>query len=97
MLQDEQREQDRMRAWFGDNLYDKPSPAPQRKEPDHRLKWDMPDTGPEYHYHSDSFLLWFLPQFVQHVGEVMVGVSLCRFIELYGDRIPELIQLLFPK
>ena len=69
----------------------------ERKELDQRIKWDMPDTGPVYHYHSDSFLLWFLPQFVQHVGEVMVGVSLCRFIELYGNRIPELIQLLFPK
>lgn len=69
----------------------------ERKELDHRLKWDMPDTGPVYHSHSDSFLLWFLPQFIQHVGEVMVGVSLCRFIELYGNRIPELIQLLFPK
>ena len=69
----------------------------ERKEPKHRLKWEMPDTGPVYHSHSDSFLLWFLPQFIQHVGEVMVGVSLCRFIELYGNRIPELIQLLFPK
>lgn len=69
----------------------------ERKEPEHRLKWEMPDTDPVYHSHSDSFLLWFLPQFIQHVGEVMVGVSLCRFIELYGNRIPELIQLLFPK
>lgn len=69
----------------------------ERKEPEHRLKWEMPDTGPVYHSHSDSFLLWFLPQFIQHVGEVMVGVSLCRFIELYGNRIPELIQLIIPK
>lgn len=33
----------------------------ERKEPEHRLKWEMPDTGPVYHSHSDSFLLWFLP------------------------------------
>lgn len=26
MLQDEQREQDSLLAWFGDGLYDKPSP-----------------------------------------------------------------------
>ena len=31
MLQDEQREQDSLLAWFGDGLYDKPSPAPKRR------------------------------------------------------------------
>ena len=33
MLQDEQREQDSLLAWFGDGLYDKTSPAPQRDAP----------------------------------------------------------------
>lgn len=33
MLQDEQREQDSLRAWFGDGLYDKPSPAPKKDAP----------------------------------------------------------------
>ena len=33
MLQDEQREQDSLLAWFGDGLYDKPSPAPKKDAP----------------------------------------------------------------
>ena len=78
---------------------DKETRPGERKELDHLIKgWKMPDTHP--HHSSDSFLLWFLPQFIQHVGEVMVGVSLCRFIwdaELYMNRIPELIQLIIPK
>ena len=69
--------------------------ADEETRPGERFKWKMPDTYPQRS--NDSFLLWFLPQFIQHVGEVMVGVSLCRFIELYADRIPELIQLIIPK
>ena len=34
MLQDEQREQDSLLAWFGDGLYDKPSPAPKKDADD---------------------------------------------------------------
>ena len=68
----------------------------ERKELDHLIKnWKMPDVHPQRS--NGSFLLWFLPQFIQHVGEVMVGVSLCRFIELYMNRIPELIQSIIPK
>lgn len=71
----------------------------QPGDPNQRFKWEMPPTyfEPEPKTQHPNFLLCFLPQFIQHVGEVMVGVSLCRFIELYGNRIPELIQLLFPK
>ena len=38
MLQDEQRTQDILRAWYGDGLYDKPSPAPKKDAADY---WPM--------------------------------------------------------
>lgn len=73
----------------------------QPRDPNQRMKWkcDAPYTyfEPEPKKQHPNFLLWFLPQFIQHVGEVMVGVSLCRFIEFYADRIPELIHLIIPK
>ena len=71
----------------------------QPRDPNQRFKWEMPPTyfEPEPKKQHPNFLLCFLPQFILHVGEVTVGVSLCRFIELYMNRLPELIQLIIPK
>lgn len=86
---------------MSENKYPWTDGEDQPRDTTQRWKWDMdtPDTyfEPEPKKKHPNFLLCFLPQFIQHVGEVMVGISLYRFIELYGNRIPELIQLLFTK
>lgn len=87
---------------MSENKYPWTDGEDQSRDLNQRIKWDIPDTyfEPEPKKKQPDFLLWFLPQFIQHVGEVMVGVSLCRFIwdaELYMNRLQEFIQLILPK
>ena len=74
MLQDEQREQDSLLAWFGDGLYDKPSPAPKKT-----LR-TAADYLPTSFFTSGEtliaislyeFLLRFLPEIIQAVAALL--------------------------
>lgn len=78
-----------------------------------RLQWhfDDPKSASRERYNPEpDFLLWFLPDFVRHVGEVLVGLSIYNFIgilthsdkissalEILMQSIAQLVQLFIPK
>ena len=78
-----------------------------------RLQWHFDDpksTSRERYNPEPDFLLWFLPDFVRHVGEVLVGLSIYNFIgilthsdkissalEILMQSIAQLVQLFIPK
>lgn len=78
-----------------------------------RLQWHLDDpksTSRKCYNPEPDFLLWFLPDFVRHVGEVLVGLSIYNFIgilthsdkissalEILMQSIAQLVQLFIPK
>lgn len=74
MLQDEQREQDKLRAWSGDAMDGKPSPAPQRDAPHScgLLAHVFLHVGETLIAISIyEFLLRFLPEIIQAVAALL--------------------------
>ena len=74
MLQDEQREQDSLLAWFGDGLYDKPSPAPKVRSAQPADCWPtsfftLGETLIAISLYE--FLLRFLPEIIQAVAALL--------------------------
>ena len=72
MLQDEQRTQDILRAWYGDGLYDKPAPKKDAPHSCGLLAHVFLHVGETLIAISlYEFLLRFLPEIIQAVAALL--------------------------